>query len=185
MIPEGTYLEMCDNLKRVHDTLPKPNKVPFMPVVRPIVVDSESESESESESDDETWFPDEWTQNENAVRLLMNDLKNVESRLKKLKPIQRITKKVREDAMKHFVSARATTFEDYVRLTDWSGVSEQRRKELTSKKFERKLYEDYKRLENNRIEGKKCEAVELKRNLEIDIIRLRERQAYLQRHYNL
>jgi hypothetical protein len=23
MIPEGTYLEMCDNLKQVHKTLPK------------------------------------------------------------------------------------------------------------------------------------------------------------------
>ena len=23
VIPEGTYLEMCDNLKRVHDILPK------------------------------------------------------------------------------------------------------------------------------------------------------------------
>jgi hypothetical protein len=36
MIPEGTYLEMCDNLKQVHRNLPKPGennsrRVPFMP----------------------------------------------------------------------------------------------------------------------------------------------------------
>ena len=50
MIPEGTYLEMCDNLKQVHKTLPKPRErqVPF----QPIVVDSDTESESESDEED-------------------------------------------------------------------------------------------------------------------------------------
>ena len=59
MIPEGTYLEMCDNLKQVHKTLPKPRerRVPFQPIV--VDSDSESESESESEEEDEPWRP-EW-----------------------------------------------------------------------------------------------------------------------------
>ncbi len=28
IIPEGTYLEMCDNLKQVHDNIPKNNDPP-------------------------------------------------------------------------------------------------------------------------------------------------------------
>ena len=64
MIPEGTYLEMCDNLKKVHDTIPKNDdppvrddrRVPFQ-VVLPGQVEIHrlvnEESDSESESDDE------------------------------------------------------------------------------------------------------------------------------------
>ena len=56
MIPEGTYLEMCDNLKQVHDNIPKNDDppvtdnrgVPFAPVLN--FGDSDSESESESGS---------------------------------------------------------------------------------------------------------------------------------------
>ena len=205
MIPEGTYLEMCDNLKQVHKTLPKPRerRVPF----QPIVVDSDSESESESEEEDEPWRPewyDEWAQNEECLRRLLADLRIAKRTLGVLKPIQRITKKVREAAMKHFathspifdenvfyqnrsedgVHAEAT-FENYVQLSDWSTFSPQERKELTSKKFEKKIYEDYKMLENHRIEARKNDAMELKRNLEIEINDMRERQNYLRVHYNL
>ena len=27
VIPEGTYLEMADNLKKIHDIIPKPNQL--------------------------------------------------------------------------------------------------------------------------------------------------------------
>ena len=224
MIPEGTYLEMCDNMRKVHASLPKNDdppvrdnrrprvSVPFQ-VVQPgvavhrIINYAESESESENESDDEAWQPewyDEWTQNEDMIRRLLADLKVAKTSLRTLKPIQRITKKVREAAMKYFavstplfgynvfyvnrsvdgVHAEAT-FENYVRLTDWSEFSEQERKKLTSKKFERQIYEEYKMFENPRIERLISETGELKRNLEIEIADVRERQSYLRHHYNL
>jgi hypothetical protein len=208
MIPEGTYLEMCDNLKKVHDTIPKrvERRVPFMPV-QPTQIIDDSDSETESDDGDEPWNPewyDEWSQNEEALRRLLADLKVAKTVIRVSKPIQRITKSVRESAMKHFaaynrifdynvfyvnqsvdgVHAEAT-FENYVRLMDWSEFSEQERKELTSKKFEKKIYNDYKMFENDRIETKKNEALELKRNLEIEIDDIRERQNYLRVHYNL
>jgi hypothetical protein len=115
------------------------------------------------------------------------------------KPIQRMTKKVREAAMRHFTAftpifdinifeetdSSEATFENYVRLTEWAYLSRVDRKELTSKKFEKKIYEDYKMLENHRIETRKSEAMELKRNLEIEIYDIRQRQDYLRVHYNL
>ena len=121
-------------------------------------------------------------------------LRNVREKLDTMKPVLRVTKKVREAAMKHF--ARTTpwfkdifwegfSFEDYVRLTDWSLFSEQERKELTSKKFEKKIYEEYKMFENHRIDVRRNEAMELKRNLEIEINDMRERQSYLRVHYIL
>ena len=203
MIPEGTYLEMCDNLKQVHKTLPKPTERRVL--FQPIVVDSESESESDEE--DEPWRPewyDEWAQNEACLRRLLADLKVAKRTLAVLKPVQRITKKVREAAMKHFathspifdvnvfyqnrsadgVHAEAT-FENYVQLSDWSNFSPQERKELTSKKFEKKIYEEYKMFENRRVDVGRLEVTELKRNLEIEINDMRERQSYLRVHYNL
>jgi hypothetical protein len=200
LIPEGTYLEMCDNLKQVHKNLPKRDerRVPS----QPIVVDSDSESESESDEEDEPWRPewyDEWAQNEECLRRLLADLKVTKRSLTALKPIQRITKKVRVAALKHFTShtpifdidvfedvdSEDVTFENYVRLTNWVYLSSADRKELTTKKFERKIYDEYKMFENHRIDTRRNEAMELKRNLEIEINDMRERQSYLRVHYNL
>jgi hypothetical protein len=210
LIPEGTYLEMCDNLKQVHDNIPKTNdrRVPFQVVlpgelgVHRIVNESDTESESESDEEDEPWHPewyDEWAQNEECLRRLLADLKVVKKSLTTLKPIQRMTKKVKGAAMKHFTShtpifdidifeeveAGEATFENYVRLTNWVYLSSADRKELTSKKFEKKIYEEYKMFENHRIDVKRHEVMELKRNLEIEISDMRERQNYLRVHYNL
>jgi len=200
LIPEGTYLEMCDNLKQVHKNLPKRNerRVPS----QPIVVDSDSESESESDEEDEPWRPewyDEWAQNEECLRRLLADLKVTKRSLTALKPIQRMTKKVKGAAMKHFTShtpifdmdifeevdSGDATFENYVRLTNWVYLSSADRKELTSKKFEKKIYDEYKMFENHRIGVRRDEVMELKRNLEIEINDVRERQSYLRVHYNL
>lgn len=214
MIPEGTYLEMCDNLKQVHDNIPKNDnppvrdnrRAPFQVIlpgelgVHQIV--DESESESESDSDDEPYHPewyDEWSQNEECLRRLLAELKVAKSMIRNSKPIQRMTKRFKEEAMKHFaaftpifdinvfeeVEACEATFENYVRLTDFTHLSPTDRKDLTSKKFEKKIYEDYKMLENHRIEVRKNEAMELKRNLEIEIDDIRDRQSYLRVHYNL
>ncbi len=216
MIPEGTYLEMCDNLKQVHDNIPKNDdppvrdnrRVPFQAVlpgelgVHRIVNESDTESESESDEEDEPWRPewyDEWAQNEECLRRLLADMKVVNRSLTSLKTIQRITKKVREAAMKHFTShtpifdidifeevdSGDATFENFVRLTNWAYLSSADRKELTSKKFEKKIYDEYKMFENHRIDVRRNEAMELKRNLEIEIDDIRERQSYLRVHYNL
>src|SRR6056300_1171391 len=208
MIPEGTYLEMCDNLKQVHETLPKHNdppvrdnrRVPFRPVQH--LFDTDSESESESDEEDEPWRPewyDEWAQNEECLRRLLADLKVTKRSLTALKPIQRMTKKVKGAAMKHFTShtpifdmdifeevdSGDATFDNYVRLTNWVYLSSADRKELTSKKFEKKIYDEYKMFENHRIGVRRDEVMELKRNLEIEINDVRERQSYLRVHYNL
>ena len=207
MIPEGTYLEMCDNLKQVHDNIPKNDdppvrdnrRVPFQAVHRIV---NESDTESESGEEDEPWRPewyDEWAQNEECLRRLLADMKIVNRSLTTLKPIQRITKKVREAAMKHFTShtpifdidifeevdSEDATFENFVRLTNWEYLSRADRKELTSKKYEKKIYEEYKMFENHRIDVRRNEAMELKRNLDIEIDDIRERQSYLRVHYNL
>ena len=218
MIPEGTYLEMCDNLKKVHDNMPKhedppardnrrpPASVPFQ-VVQPGVdvhrlINVVSDSESEDDSDDEPWQPewyDEWTQNEDMIRRLLDDLKTAKMILRTLKPIQRNTKKVREAAMRHFTShtpildmdifdenqTDEATFENYVRITNWANFSPADRKAYTSKKFEKQIYENYKMVENHRIERLISESGELKRNLEIEIADVRDRQNYLRHHYNL
>lgn len=221
MIPEGTYLEMCDNMRKVHASLPKNDdppardnrrpraSVPFQ-VVQPGVAvhriinyaESGSESESESESDDEPWQPewyDEWTQNEDMIRRLLADLRIAKTSLRTLKPIQRNTKKVKEAAMRYFTShtplldidifdgneTDEATFENYVRITNWANFSPADRKEYTSKKFEKKIYDEYKMVENHRIERLMSETGELKRNLEIEIADVRERQSYLRHHYNL
>jgi hypothetical protein len=105
-------------------------------------------------------------------------MRNVMAELDMMKPVMRITKKVREAAMKHFsmttpwfkdIFWEGFSFEDYVRLTDWSGFSEQECKELTSKKFEKKIYEDYKMFENERIDARMRKLNETGRKLEREL----------------
>ena len=213
MIPEGTYLEMCDNLKKVHASLPKNDdppardnrrprvNVPFQ-VVQPGVDVHRIVNVAESSDDDEPWQPewyDEWIQTQGMIRGLSADLKIAKTSLRTLKPIQRITKKVRDGAMRHFSASTPildmdifeenvldeATFENYVRITEWANFSPADRKEYTSKKFEKKIYEDYKIFENYRIARLIDESRELKRNLEIEISDLRDRQNYLRAYYNL
>ncbi len=211
MIPEGTYLEMCDNIKKVHATIPKNDdppmtdnrRVPFQPIQNNNDSESESETESESESEDDSrtmpgWY-DEWAQNEEGLRIMLRDIRIVKARLNTLNPIQRISRKVRDAAMRHFTSytpifdidifeqyeMNEATFDDYVRLTDFSNWSFTDRKEFTSKKFERKIYADYKMYKNYQTEVIKNELLESKRVLEIEISDMRDRQDYLRVHHNL
>jgi hypothetical protein len=199
-IGDGMYLDMADKLKNIHNKLNGD---------KPFHEDSfyYSDDDSESDSDSDSWSPDwydEWAQNEECLRSLLNELKVTNRLLTGLKPIQRITRKVKEAAMKHFavctpifdvnvfyinrsvdgVHAEAT-FENYVRLSDWSNFSPQERKELTSKKFEKKIYREYKVFENESIVVKKNRLVEVKRNLEREISEKRERQAELRVRHNL
>lgn len=204
MIPEGTYLEMCDNLKKVHDTIPKNDdppvrdnrRVPFQVVLPGQVevhrlVDEESDSESEIESDDE-WNPewyDEWAQNEECIRRLLADMKVADRSLRALKPIQRITKRIKEEALRSYCrqvnfypdEMNEWTFERFAEIATRHNWPENNR----DKRFERTIYENYRVFENRMTERKKNEVMELKRNLESEISDMRDRQAYLRVHYNL
>jgi hypothetical protein len=208
LIPEGTYLEMCDNLKKVHDTIPKHadpptvdnRRVPFQVVLPGQVevhrlVDDESDDESledltvaSVEVDAPEWY-DEWVQNEECLRRLLDDMKVAERSFRALKPIQRITKKIREDALRsycrqaNFYPTEMTewTFEKFAQIAtrhNWPENSRNRR-------FERTIYENYRIFENRQIERRRNEITELKGNLESEISDLRDRQAYLRVHYNL
>jgi hypothetical protein len=193
MIPEGTYLEMCDNLKQVHRNLPKPGennsrRVPFMPH-DPLDL---AESDSDSDEDDESWQPDwyeEWAQNEQSLRRLLDDLKVANRTLRTLKPIQRITKRIKEDALRsycrqaNFYPDEMTewTYEKFVEIATLHNWPENNR----DKRFERTIYENYRIHENRMTMRKKNETMELKRNLENEISFIRDRQDYLRVNYNL
>ena len=218
MIPEGTYLEMADNLKKVHENLPKnhdppvidrrslPVNVPFQ-VVQPgmAVYRLPNYDESTDESTDDEYEPSagsgverlltglqidsrEYRQNETIIKRLMDDIKIADRSLRILKPIGNITKKIREDAIREYcdgdrecVAGAEWTFDNLNANTVWS--SEDERKECTSKRYERTLYNNYRMRQNNRISRLTHDARELKRNLEDEIMEYRDRQSYLS--YNM
>ena len=200
MFPEGTYLEMCDNVRKVHASLPKnddppvtdnrrpePVNVPFQVVIPGVAV--HRLVASETDEDDYEWY-DEWVQNERSLRRLTIDHKIAEKSLRNLKYIRNITQKVKQDAIKDFcdgdiecVGGRGWTFENLNNATIWN--SEEEKKEYTSKRYERTLYQNYKARINAQVERLRHEARELKRNLELEIDDVRDRQNYLRVHYNL
>jgi len=180
VIPEGTYLEMCDNLKEIHKNLPQNEDPPMTDNRRPVpvnvpfqVVTVHQIAASETDEDDYEWY-DEWVQNERSLRRLTVDLKIAEKSLKKLKYIGNITKKVKEDAIKDFcdedrecVGGGEWTFENLNNATIWS--SDEERRKCTTKSYERTLYQNYKTRINRQVERLRHEAMELKRNLEDEI----------------
>ena len=214
MIPEGTYLEMADNLKKVHENLPKnedpptidrrsiPVNVPFQVVQPGMAV---YRLTNYDESTDEEYEPSagsgierllsgleinsrEYRQNESIIKRLMDDVKIADRSLRALKPIGNITKKIREDAIMEFcdgdrecVGGGDWTFDNLNANTAWS--SEDERKQCTTKRYERTLYNNYRMRQNNRISRLTHDARELKRDLEDDIMEYRDRQSYLS--YNM
>ena len=203
MIPEGTYLEMCDDLKRVHEIIPKDDDPPLLDTRRPPPVNVPfqvvqpgmavhiiaNESESESEGEGFGWY-DEWIQNEEIIQRLYADYNITKKSLKKLKYIGNITKKVREDAIRDYcdgdiecVGGSGWTFDNLNRATIWSNDEEE--KECTSKAYERTLYQNYKTRFNRGCERLRTDAMDMKRQLECEISEVRDRQNYLRVHYNL
>lgn len=214
MIPEGTYLEIADNLKKVHENLPKnqdppvidrrslPVNVPFQ-VVQPGMAVYRLPNYDESTDEEYEPSPDsgverlmtsleidsrEYRQNETIIKRLMDDIKIADRSLRILKPIGNITKKIREDAIREYcdgdrecVAGAEWTFDNLNANTVWS--SEDERKECTSKRYERTLYNNYRMRQNNRISRLTHDARELKRNLEDEIMEYRDRQSYLS--YNM
>jgi hypothetical protein len=194
LIPEGTYLEMCDNLKMVHDQIPRNNdppvrdnrRLPFQVIQRGDNVESEPNHDIILEDPD--WCV-EMDQNEEIIRKLLADMKIADRSLRILKPIQHITKKVREDALMSYcrqanfypMEMTEWTFEKFVEIATRHNWPESHR----NKRYERKIHENYKIIENRRIERLISESGELKRNLEREISGYRDRQNYLRVTYNL
>jgi|TARA_B110000977_G_scaffold34448_1_gene46039 hypothetical protein len=195
LIPEGTYLEMCDNLKMVHDQIPRNNdppvrdnrRLPFQVIQRGDNVESEPNHDIILEDPD--WCV-EMDQNEEIIRKLLADMKIADRSLRILKPIQHITKKVREDALMSYcrqanfypMEMTEWTFEKFVEIATRHNWPESHR----NKRYERKIHENYKIIENRRIERLISESGELKRNLEREISGYRDRQNYLRfTYYNL
>lgn len=187
MIPEGIYLEMCDNLKQVHHNLPQNDDPPVTDNRRPTPVNVPFQVVMPGFTSE---WNDEWVQNERSLRRLTVDLKITEKSLRKLKYIGNITKKVKEDAIRDFcdgdrecVDGGEWTIENLNAATTWS--SEEERRECTTKVYERTLYQNYKTRINRQVERFRGQAMELKRNLEDEIEDFRDRQNYLRVHYNL
>ena len=195
LIPEGTYLEMCDNLKMVHDQIPRNNdppvrdnrRLPFQVIQRGDNVESEPNHDIILEDPD--WCV-EMDQNEEIIRKLLADMKIADRSLRILKPIQHITKKVREDALMSYcrqadfypMEMTEWTFKKFVEIATRHNWPESHR----NKRYERKIHENYKIVENRRIERLISESGELKRNLEREISGYRDRQNYLRfTYYNL
>ena len=196
VIPEGTYLEMCNKLKCVHDNMPKHDdppvtdtrRVPFQVVQGDMAVyrlNNDTDSDNEDEDDDDYFSRyDEWVENECTIQRLLVDLKVTERSLKTMKPIKNITKKVRRMAIKDFcnndprcVGHGEWTFDNLNDNTLFSGDEE--RRGFTSKKHERMLYLDFKARYNRNIDRMTREARELKTNLESEISEVRDRQEVL------
>lgn len=162
VIPEGTYLEMCDNIKQLHDTINEEDPV----------------------------YYDEWIENEELLKNLENDLKIIERSLRNLRYIKNITIKVREDAIKNYcdydaecVGNKEWTFENLNDNMSWELDSE--REEFTSKTYERKIYENYRYHFNKGVENLRKNAREERVNIEREINTLCDRQHYLENIRNV
>lgn len=210
LIPEGTYLEMANNLKKVHEIIPKdmdppmldlrslPVNVPFQVVQPGMAVHRLQNDEDEVvqrvpttviiETDMRSEIRTEFHQNNIIIERLKSDIKIAERSLRLLKPIINLTPKIKEAAIMDFcdgdpecVGGGEWTFDNLNAATLWS--SEEERRECTSKMYERTLYNNYKIKENRRISRLTIEARELKRNLEIELEDYKDRQAYLTTTY--
>lgn len=211
LIPEGTYLEMANNLKKVHEIIPKDTdppmldlrslpvvNVPFRVVQPGMAVHRLQNDEDEVvqrvpttviiETDMRSEIRTEFHQNNIIIERLKADIKIAERSLRLLKPIINLTPKIKEAAIMDFcdgdpecVGGGEWTFDNLNAATLWS--SEEERRECTSKMYERTLYNNYKIKENRRISSLTIEARELKRNLEIELEDYKDRQAYLTTTY--
>lgn len=166
VLTEGIYIRMCNCLKKVHDFL-----------VRPVEQDSDDDFQIQPiPSVEETA---EIIGRIDIVELKIveidEDLKTAERSLRKLKPINRITKKVKEAAIEEYcvsdrrlVGGKAWTFSNLMGHSSF-------RIPLN----ERKIYQDYKERTNDRINRLIGEAQYHKMDLEC------ERERMVEEHLEL
>ncbi len=130
----------------------------------------------------------EWIANSEAMDALRADLGVAERSLQNLKPINRITRRVREDAIRDFckgdergVGNGAWTFQNltqHYQAMFWF-ETEAEHNDFVSSLNERQIYEDYKRMFNERVRRSTREARMLKMNLEREMKRVERRMELL------
>jgi len=193
---EGTYLELCGlhkSLYKEHNELLESNEklytlwqaeknrvtVPFQARLPPLV-----------DMDTETFVRvnEEWVEHSEAMDALRADLAVANRSLNKLKPIVRITGRVKESAIKNFckgdprgVGHGRWTWQNLAQHYEsmfWF-ETEAEHNDFVSSLNERQIYEDYKRMFNERVRRSTREAQMLKMNLEREMKRVERRMALL------
>ncbi len=193
---EGTYLELCGlhkSLYKEHNELLESNEklytlwqaeknrvtVPFQARLPPLV-----------DMDTETFVRvnEEWVEHSEAMDALRADLAVANRSLNKLKPIVRITGRVKESAIKNFckgdprgVGHGRWTWQNlaqHYQAMFWF-ETEAEHNDFVSSLNERQIYEDYKRMFNERVRRSTREAQMLKMNLEREMKRVERRMALL------
>ena len=182
VIPEGTYLEMCDKLKKLHDTIPRdddppvldtrglPSYTPFQPVV-PEYVDLTDGYEPA--------IYDEYMSNRIDLQQNIEELKTVRTELSTLRVRKNITHVVKERAVREKAQIEGVT------LTNVTF------KELCSKiplmvfVNERDFYKSYIDYENERIAYTREQYLQIEQELQEVITSIERRQHFLRTRYNL
>ena len=183
VIPEGTYLEMCDKLKKIHDSMPRHEDppvidlrgVPFQAVPRGDVIDLR-------EVPDVLPIPDvciEYVNNENILEDLLVQLKNAKVMLSKLKVKRNITRAVksaaiREKVMTERIDPATTTFRELcIRIPSLMSTSEY--------DFYRSYIDSY----NRDLDVSRIEMISDIDDIEVKISEIEDRQNFLYETYNL
>lgn len=182
VIPEGTYLEMCDKIKKLHDTMPCNDdppvldtrslipRVPFQPIV-PEYVDLTDGYEPA--------IYDEYMSNRNELQQHIEEQKTIRVELSNLRARRNITRVVRERAVREKariegVTLATATFE-----------------ELCSKipllvfVNERDFYKSYVEYENERMAYTREQYLQINQELQEVITSIERRQHFLRTRYNL
>tara|TARA_B100000073_G_scaffold27137_1_gene20951 strand:+ start:607 stop:1290 length:684 start_codon:yes stop_codon:yes gene_type:complete len=173
VLTEGIYIKMCNCLKKVHDFL-----------VSPMEQDSNSDDEFQIQEIPSVEETAEIIANIDLVEIkimgIVEDLQIVERSLRKLKPINRITKKVKEAAIeevcssdRRMVGGKAWTFANLVAHSSYTLNPN------PPGAVERKIYQDYKERTNERINRLIGEAQYHKMDLEC------EKERYVEHHNEL
>mgnify|MGYP000064594557 CR=1 FL=1 len=182
VIPEGTYLEMCDKIKKLHDTMPRDDdppvldtrrllpRVPFQPVI-PEHLDLTDGYEPA--------IYDEYVSNRSELRQHIEEQKTVRAELLNLRVRKNITRIVKERAVREKARIEGVFLETATF------------KELCSKipllvfVNERDFYKSYIEYENERIGYTREQYLQIDQELQEVITSLEHRQHFLRTRYNL
>jgi len=176
VIPEGTYLEMCDNLKKIHDNLHVHEdppvidlrRAPFQPVP-PIRLDHHYEFGAY----------DQYIDNENTLRDLEAELRHAQMMVSKLKTRRNITRTVKESAIREKAAI------ERVELTACTYTELCNKIPLLAFTSERDFYNGYLEHDNRRITDSRRDYSETVDDLEVRISDFEDRQDFLYNTYNL
>lgn len=142
-IPEGDYLRMCNNLKEIHDTIPKHDDPPMTDTR--ILVQSIPFSARLPNNEDEEYISihEEWVWCNNCIQELDRERDEIIRERNKLKVIKNVTKKIKKDAI------RNAAFQNFGGDTNIKTIDDLRSNGLTILD-EKEFYRAYVLLRNER-----------------------------------